>query len=175
VYADGYPAAWNRMVGYDMVFNVPAALPNTTGISSAFLGDTVPLSQLSMPLKPRLSPVTQFKVDGMDAFAGGITASLTPLLTWSAPAVGAPSGYLVSVYKLILAGGTTRRFQAGTIATTATHCTVPPGIISPQGIYVFRVSAELSPGLDLAKHPLAFATAVDIAVSDVFSGQWNSE
>jgi hypothetical protein len=174
VYADGYPAGWNRLVGYDVVFNVPAALPNTSGVSSAFIGDTLPLSQLTMPLKPRLSPPTAFKVDGADAFDGGEVASLTPTLSWSAPAVGTPNAYLISVYKLVAAGNTTRRFQAGTIATTRTQVVVPPGIVSPQGLYVFRVSAELSPGLDLAKHPLAFATAVDLAVADVYSGYWNS-
>jgi hypothetical protein len=174
VYADGYPASWERMVGYDVVFDVPAALPNTSGTSSAFIGDTVPLSQLTMPLKPRLSPVTALQVDGADAFAGGNVQSLTPTLSWSAPAVGTPNAFLVTVYKLIAAGNTTRRFQAGIIATTNTKVIIPPGIVSPAGIYVFRVTAELSPGLDLSKHPLAFATAVDIAVADVYSGYWNS-
>ncbi|MFT3840232.1 MAG: hypothetical protein QM723_24810 [Myxococcaceae bacterium] len=174
VYADGYPADWQRMVGYDVVYSVPVALPMTTGVSSAFVGDTVPLSQLPATLKPRLSPVTALKVDGADAFAGGDVQSLNPTLSWSAPAVGTPSGYLVSVYKLVGAGNTTRRFQAGTIATTNTQVKIPPGIVSPQGMYVFRVTAELCPGIDLVKHPLAFATAVDLAVADVYSGYWNS-
>ncbi len=174
LYADGYPAPWNRVLSYDVVFNVPAALPNTTGVSAAFIGDTLPLANLPNPLKPRLSPPLAFKVDGDDAFTAGNLQSLTPTLSWSAPSIGVPSGYLVGVYKLLEAGNTTRRFQAGSIATTSTQVTVPPGLISPAGKYLFRVTAQLAPGIDLAQHPLAFPTAIDLAVADVYSGIWNS-
>ncbi len=174
-YADGYPQEWLRLVSYDVVYNVPAALPGTTvGVSSGFIGDTRPLSELPASLAPRLSPPLAFQVDGQDAFTGADLASLTPTLSWQVPTVGAPTGYLVGVYKLIEAGNTTRRFQAGTIATTQTSVVVPPGLVSPAGQYIFRVTAQLTPGIDLQKHPLAFPTAVDLAVSDVYSGIWNS-
>ena len=146
--ADALPGTWaaSAMGGYSMP--VPLLLPGTT---TSFLGlndslrdwMTVDASQ-SRPFEPSLTaPVAAF-VGSSHFFAGGESMGTTPTVTWTAPRVGVPTSYGLTIHEIFRSGIRTTRRATASFSTQATTLAIPPGILQPEKNYAFVLSSYAS-------------------------------
>jgi hypothetical protein len=77
----------------------------------------------------------------------------TPLLRWTAPAVGTPGVYFVRIVRLDNVGGVTEGRFVGSIATSATSLRIPPGLLQPGSTYFATIDARQGTG-NLVAAPL---------------------
>jgi hypothetical protein len=147
-YANPFSTTWGTEVYAGETFGVgysaPGATSPVTVYGSVYL--TLPSAQASgMTLKPVVSPVKNALVDGKSAFGPLNGISLTPILSWSPPALGAPSGYRILVSQIADVGGTSTSQYLASIFTVATSVPLPPNILQKGGSYVFTITALSSP------------------------------
>ncbi len=178
-YGNPFPSSWVELVSYSYCFNAkPVAISDQQPQLLRFeqwrarnnCTYQFDLAQhaSAQPIEPMLSPPRALKLDGIDAYAaaGRVVLTPTPTLSWSAPAKGTPSRYLVSITKLTVRGpgynSLGREFVAS-LVTAETSLRVPPGILTPGDIFTFKVTAQL--GSNWHQHengnvlPSAFAPA----------------
>jgi hypothetical protein len=103
---------------------------------------------------PALGPVRFVQhEDGSSAFMPREGVGRTPLIRWTAPALGSPSAYVVRVHRLDNDAGTTRHTVVGQVVTSTTSVRLPPGFLEPGATYVATVSARTGTG-NLVTDPL---------------------
>src|SRR5205814_5666177 len=80
---------------------VPGTLPAFTPLFSG-ISWTADARDLAAPrvLTPPISFVRNFRIDGQNGFADQALASLTPTVSWDAPAMGTPTLYSIGVFEL---------------------------------------------------------------------------
>jgi len=154
-YPNPFPASWGRQ----LLAGASLTVDDDAGGAVAFVAVTLPLALASsVPIRPLVSPVQTPLVNGHDAFVAATGVSLTPTLSWSAPAVGVPSAYIL----------TTTDFTAGTIGnrivTTTTSLPLPPGILQTGHSYSLCVRAVVW-SIDASTTP--FRTSLPRGVADM--------
>jgi hypothetical protein len=97
------------------------------------------------PVQPALSPVQAPLVSGLDALSPQTGVGLTPTLSWTAPASGTVTAYLVELRALGAANGATVSTPVAAFTTTATSVAVPPSYLQPGGSYYARIEAITMP------------------------------
>jgi hypothetical protein len=150
-----FPAAWGTTVYAGETFNVDFTAQGATAATSQYgsIIVTAPPDQAAAgPIVPVVTPVLSPTIDGKDAFGAVDGLSLTPTLAWKAPAVGTPSGYGVTVYRLSNVGGASQLDYRAYVATTDTSLTLPPDLLEKGQSYVFVITARVSP-IDMASAP----------------------
>jgi hypothetical protein len=103
-------------------------------------------------------------VDGANAQEDRDLASLTPVFTWAPPALGTPDVYEVRILRLFTRPNTptsTSNELVANIFTKARRVQVPPGVLQPGQTYVVRLSAKVTPGVDLTQSPYQSDRLVD--------------
>lgn len=144
-------------------YTVPGA-SSAVSIAATF-GHTASLDSFMIaPITPQLGPVQDLQINGQSAYTTTAAVGTQPILSWSAPQLGTPSGYMISVHRLSIRSGTTRTMQTmvAQIQTTETRVVMPPGLLSSGEYYVFRVSSFARPGYDAAR-PFRFSFPADNA------------
>jgi hypothetical protein len=96
------------------------------------------------PFAPAVTPVGSPQIGGASAFDDRAGVGETPVLSWSAPSVGTPTGYVVEVYRLDAAGSATSRTLALRYGTSRQAVTIPPGILQSGATYFARITALVS-------------------------------
>ncbi|MDC0747000.1 hypothetical protein [Polyangium mundeleinium] len=138
--------------------NVRSLLPETT--SESLRGNltlSAPVEELTgKPLAPTLGLPQNIKVAGKDTPYDQVTTGVgtTPEITWTAPALGSPTRYRVSVVDttdLTDANGTlsTRRTIAN-VYVKSPNVTLPEGILQPGKFYFIQISATVRDNDDFA-------------------------
>ncbi|MFT3837144.1 MAG: hypothetical protein QM723_09120 [Myxococcaceae bacterium] len=174
-YSDIFPADWVRFVSWSYIFRHPSLLPGTTsGRSNGSITEQRPLAAMPASLSTRLSPPTQFTVDGQSAAPAQTLARLTPRLEWSAPTLGTPNGYQGRIQRLEVNNSVTDRTTVVLFRTPFTHFQVPPGVLSSGGTYMVRLSAIYGPTLDLVHSPRSSDWTIDESRADTMSGIWTA-
>jgi hypothetical protein len=137
------PAHWSEWRGVTFAVQVGYLLPGATSalVEVAEIGRRDPLPVEPGPILPAVSPVVSVRIEGSDAFADGAGVGETPTLSWSPPAVGDPTAYLVEVYRLGATGGATTRSKVLRYATRGTQVAIPPGVLERGGTYYASVTA----------------------------------
>jgi hypothetical protein len=129
--------------------SVAAQATYTFGTATALPEVAAVVQREAMPgaaiIQPSLSPVGAPLVGGLDAHAPQTGVGLTPALSWSAPAIGTPSYYVVEVRALGATNGATVSTPVATFTTTSTSVTVPPAYLQPGGSYYARIEAVQIP------------------------------
>ena len=172
-YRDPLPASWSRFVSATATFLTPTRLAGTTtGGVSGTVGDLWPLAQVPAVFAPRLSPPTAFMIGTALASGTGTLLTLQPGLRWAAPARGTASGYQVRLYKLVAAGTRTTKQPVLELFTTTTSMTVPPGVMTAGGTWVFAVDAVSILDGSFADEPFAFYTSISSSTATAVSGLW---
>ena len=95
-------------------------------------------------LVPKVSPPQTPTINGANAFADQANVGLTPTLAWSAPALGAPTQYTVSICKLDR--DSSQKTQATLVialVTAGTSLQVPPGLLTAGSFYMAQITAQL--------------------------------
>jgi hypothetical protein len=142
-YTDPFDPKWTRSVSLCQEYTV--AIPAGTGATANFaLVDsvTVPVSASTPPsLDPLVSPVLSPSIDGASFFTAATLNTVAIPLSWTAPAIGTPFGYMVRVYvQATLPDGAPTYSQAGTFDTAQSSITLPP--LSGGNTYVFTITSQ---------------------------------
>jgi hypothetical protein len=133
----------------------------------------VPASALPAgPIAPVLSPPKSPRVNGKDAFANQTGTGVQPTISWSPPALGAPTSYVVEILPTALpcsmAGQT-----VGVTATVhgSTSFKVPPGLLQAGLGYRAVITARQAPWDALDVGPFRTGTPLHSAqvVTAMFS------
>ncbi len=129
-----------RVVSY--VYQVEhAAGLNVEGYIDALEPTTSPQPASAVPV---LSPPRSPRINGADGFAFATGVGTQPVLSWSPPAIGSPSSYVVTIRAL-------RNLQPGEVgelrATVfdATSFRVPPGFLTAGVTYSAVITARSAP------------------------------
>jgi hypothetical protein len=111
-----------------------------------------------VPLAVTLSPVQNVMVNGTNAWGNVQGVGTTPTVSWDAPATGTANAYLVTVgmYDLTQPPPVAPNLIAF-VATSSRTVTLPPGLLTPGGFYVFIITATANAGIDVDHAPLASA------------------
>jgi hypothetical protein len=93
------------------------------------------------PVTAALSPPTDLAFDGQQQYFQATLASLTPAVTWSAPRLGTPTAYRVTVFKVV---GPAPDLQVQLLArflTTQRSLAMPTGVLTSGSSYAIKVTA----------------------------------
>jgi len=95
------------------------------------------------PMAVQLSPARDPMINGKTLFSDQTAVGLTPTISWTAPATGTPTGYLISVNKLATSGGNTAWDQISTLYLdgSQTQTTLPAGLLATGNSYWFLIRA----------------------------------
>jgi len=102
-----------------------------------------------------VSPVKNPTINGKNLFTGQTGVGLTPTLSWTAPDVGTPNAYVVTVYLLTNNNGATestqvnRVFLPGSVTTTM----LPASLLLTGQAYAFLISAYVDSSYDPTTAP----------------------
>jgi hypothetical protein len=171
-YGNPYPASkWPLYVFYSYLaqtnYTAPGATNSTFLLTGAF-GSTTNLPTTASPIKPLVGVAQSPTINGKSFFTNHGGVGLTPLLKWSAPAVGKATYYRVTVYQLSDVGGNTIAAGIATLGTQQASFRVPTGLLTSGQAYVFDVTAAYVPGLNFAKNP--YFGGPTAASADIISG-----
>jgi hypothetical protein len=134
-----FPSTWELIAlggcSYQFQYGAVKLPPFGVSVAAGVSGTNVALAPLvSSPQAPKL--------DGKDWNADQTLASLTPLLTWSPPAMGTPLAYNISVYQL----NASYIAKAASIRTSANSFVLPAGILTSGASYFIQITATASGG-----------------------------
>ena len=124
------------------------------------------------PIVPVVSPPLAVRVNGQDARGTLTSVGLTPEVSWSPPALGAPTSYDVHIFRVSPTDtGATQQQHVLSLVTKQSPAVIPPGILQPGSAYYVQVKARLTPGQDVERAPNRATTAKASAntVTSVFS------
>ncbi len=165
-----YPADWTFTQAneiYRSVLYIPSAGANM--IIEGLVGRIEPGGPSGTVLGPRLTPVQNFRIDGLPATRDGLETSLTPALAWDPPAQGEPSGYWVQVNQIYPSIFGPVGITAGNLYISGNgSLRMPPDLLRPGIDYYVRIRAYTMAGLDFGRTP--HARSVPYAYADTFSG-----
>jgi hypothetical protein len=155
-YGNPYPTNWPLIIGYGYFATTNYLAPGATD-SYAWLtlvdGVTTSLPSATSPLEPLVGVVQKPLIDGHNFFSNLKRVGLTPLLSWSAPAVGKGTYYNVQIYQLSNSGGSTIPNYVAGFTTQQTSLRVPAGLLATGQAYIFEINSYYIPGLDFAANP----------------------
>jgi len=133
-------------------------LPGTTTPAADYgviesMNATLPAA--SSPARMLVSPVQNPQVGSQSFFNDQSGVGLTPTLSWSAPATGMATGYVITVRLLVNGGTYTSTIYIGRIFTGANSIQLPPGILQSGNTYYFHLTAVSARGWNPAQEPYA--------------------
>jgi hypothetical protein len=148
----GSVAGYALPAGYEYIayagesFYLNAQLGGTTSSWSCkgvLRSYTLTLPDASHPMAPTVSPVKSPTINGLSLFANQNGVGLTPTLAWTAPDLGTPQHYRITVYRLTASGSATTGSPVATLYLdgTQTSAKIPTGILVSGGIYCFKITA----------------------------------
>jgi hypothetical protein len=91
-------------------------------------------------------------INGLSLFTPQTGVGITPSLSWSAPATGAPTSYRVTIYRLYVSGTASATSPVATWAVSSTSVTVPAGVLAAGQTYFAELTA-------FVQSPDTFSTA----------------
>lgn len=109
-------------------------------------------------MRPTITAVSHPAVDGHPFGATGMPVldSLTPLVSWSAPASGMPAFFRIVSHPVSpdgMGGTKISAPKAVLVDGSATSARIPPGFLSPGSTYVFTINAIACPDCDYEGAP----------------------
>jgi hypothetical protein len=109
-------------------------------------------------------------VNGASAFLQRTWVTRSPVLSWTAPSVGTPNGYVVWLYRLwVNSSGGTGRVPVAVLYTAGTQLMIPPNLMAAGEYYFFRVRSTVQTGVDLTSRP--FRLGYPSGNADVFTAK----
>lgn len=141
-------------------------LPTPSGSSTSWQGGFLEFVRAGStePIAPVLLPPAAPRINGMDAFAAQAGVGLQPTLSWSPPASGAPTSYVVRI-DLLSQGIPPPGLQEVAIAVyTRTSVQVPAGFLQHGNQYAATITAISAPWDTIDHAPLR--SGVPLRTSD---------
>jgi hypothetical protein len=118
---------------------------------------TLTLPDATHPFQPLIGPARNPTINGLDLFSDQTVAGVTPTIAWTAPELGMPQAYRVTVYLLGLDGSDTTGTNIGEFLVDGarTSLQVPLGFLTTGNTYVFLISAFADSQFDPTTAPWA--------------------
>ncbi len=168
-YSDPFPSNWLRSFTVMQCAAVSLALPGGSSSQTFILTNTQSTPLPTSAIAPLISPVQNPKINGADLFTASTINSTAVTLSWSAPAVGTPTGYEVQIATpMTTPTGSSIYSTLTTLSTKQTSVTVPPSLLAANKTYVFLVTAVIDGQADVETSP--HHSALPVANADVISG-----
>jgi hypothetical protein len=171
MYGNPFPRSFPLFVIYSYQAQTNYLLPGTTqsgAITTFAYGYTPVLPTATTPIAPMVGTVGNASINGGDFFADHSGIGFSPTLTWAAPQVGIANVYVVRVYDLISDTGTTVPTVVANLQTQNTSIRIPANVMLAGQTYVFQITPEYRPGVNVAANPYRFGPTR--AFADVLSG-----
>ena len=145
-----YPASWDPVVFAQQCFYSPSVevAPDAgsfLNLSGCVFGVELALKPAGHRISPRLSPPTNFAVDGQSPYQPRTLSSLTPRVSWSPPTTGAASSYTLIIRRVYPRKPGASVYTLAVFSTTGTSLVVPPDVLEAGEPYIFLLSAHSDP------------------------------
>jgi len=153
-YGDPFPSTWQRLFQYCQVSEVSLPRPNSSVTDTFLLSNRQITATPGGPVVPILSPVQNPMINGASIFQTATLNTTSVNLSWSAPAIGQPYGYYVTVYQLGTQtnGGTEQYIGVARFGTAKTSIQVP--FLNAGNTYVFLITSETDGVAKIETNPL---------------------
>ena len=140
-------------------------------IESAFEPSILSTTSTPTAITPALGQPQALQINGNDLLQPQSAVGEAPVLTWTAPTLGAPDLYTVMIYEVDNNNGATGMGLVAAFRTVATSLAIPPGILATGTSYVFNISArrDNSPGAPADPTTAAFRRPRDYDNVSLFS------
>ncbi len=143
-YANPFPADWTPYVRFDAIYQDGPAL--------AAISTFVALDQATTPIAPLVGVPRSVRVDEI---------SVTPTLSWDAPAFGSPDAYRIEIYR------TDRAAPVATFWTRHTSMKLPRVLFPGQG-YFAVIGAIVMPHTD--RSTILFRESLPLGIAQAATG-----
>ncbi len=171
MYGNPFPRIYPLFVVYSYQGQTSYLAPGTTqsGVITTYAyGYTPTLPTPTSPITPMVGTVTNPNVSGGDFFANRSGIGFSPMLSWTAPSLGTVDLYTVKVWDLINNAGVTVPTLVANMQTTAMSIRIPANLMLPGQTYVFQISAEYRPNVNLTLRP--YQLGPTRAFAEILSG-----
>jgi hypothetical protein len=152
VYGRFLPAQYREILYSGWVGGVSRVTSSSASNSYAFMYvvryDSV--DAIPSPLVPLVSSVRTVQISGRDATVVQSGVGLRPIISWTAPAVGTPSRYVVKLYSLPPAGGDWQVVSTLNLPGSTTSVQLPTGLQQSGRVYYLWISAQAGTSTDAA-------------------------
>jgi hypothetical protein len=164
-YGDPFPSGWTRSLSFCEGSMTQLQLPNATGPIGFELLNTFSEAPSSDAYVPMMGPVQSPTINGASIFTAATLNTTAVTLSWSAPTLGTPFGYTISVLQQTTVSGQTALESAGVFTTGKTSVTLPP--LTAGNTYVFEIAARADAGANVETKPNR--SVLPTAFADVLS------
>jgi hypothetical protein len=165
------PSQWNEWQGVSLAAEVSYLAPGASRpwIESSEIERRDALPASAGAFAPAVTPATAPQIGGVDAFQDRMGVGETPVLSWSAPSKGSPTGYVVEVCRLDAKGGATTRTSVLRYNTPRHSIRLPPGVLEAGATYFARITALVSTAPIAAPYREASVLAQASALTGTFT------
>jgi hypothetical protein len=167
-----FPATWIRFaratVSFPIATFVPGGMRPLVSAATMRVSDRAEVLQAA-PIVPRLGPARAPQIAGRPADVPQMGVGLTPTLSWSAPSLGRPTLYQVSVSRIDVGVDQINTPTQISIATEQTSVTLPPAVLQPGLWYRFLVTAIAADDVHVTTPKRVSVPRVD---ASLFSGRF---
>jgi hypothetical protein len=142
-YGDFLDPLWKSYRTASYFFDV--SLPQVDTTITASITTSVAIGDAAGPIVPAVGPPLAPLIEGRDAFTPQQGVGLQPTISWSAPAVGQPSSYVITItdHRQPVVAGQLREISA--TVYTGRSFKVPPGLLTAGGLYHATITAVMAP------------------------------
>ena len=152
-YGDPYPATWPRFIyaSASATVSYTATKPDGTASTPRAVSVNVTTHEPLRPgttqlIRPQISPPRELKINGLPATTDLSGVGPSPLVTWSAPALGVAVRYSVRLHRFTATStGSTSRVILATFTTTEPQLRLPPNLLVSGPTYALQVYAYAAP------------------------------
>jgi hypothetical protein len=169
-FGNPFPSGWGTSAIVLYQAAVQRTLPGASVplSQSSYVRSHLPLAAFtSGPVQPQLGPVGTPRVNGLDLFADQVGVGTAPNFSWTAPTLGTPSRYRVTVSRLAMQQGQVYVAAQQRYETTGTSLALPPASLVAGQAYVVTLGAFSSAGVSPAR---LFGTPLPLHDSAIVSG-----
>jgi hypothetical protein len=172
-YGNPFPPSWPAFGFHLATYEVDLSVvtPSGTLTYAAFVRSII---NEALPafgangIAPGIAPVRHALIDGAPFFSSAKPSSLTPSVSWDAPAFGHASFYVLTVTELTIDAGAVTGRKIASVTTREREVKVPAGVLSAGGRYTFTLTAVASPGTRPDERP--FQRRYPMYSTDAISG-----
>lgn len=172
-----YPASW-LFNDFTMIFPITIPVPGVPEQSLQFSSvielTTADLPTHDQPIEPLVSAPRTPTIDGRDLFADQDDIDPTPTIAWTAPAIGTPDAYLVTVQRWELQVGIADVGQVATLVVPGdvTSVRLPDHVLEGGGHYLIVIESLAQPGIAVRTQSL-FTVGLPLGLANLVSNTFS--
>jgi len=154
-----YPASWlfnDFQMAFPITVPVPGVPDQSIELPAVMQLTTTELPTHDHPSEPLVSAPRAPTIDGRDLFADQEGVDLTPTVAWTAPAVGTPDAYVLTVehWELQFAFADVGEIATLIVPGNVTSVRLPDHVLEAGEHYLIRIASLAQPGVDVRTRSL---------------------